>query len=94
MSRCWRASTRLPNASRGGPAARCPPRSASRSTRAFAERLIPAEWRRGHPFGRYFDSVEAQLHFDLFALVPAGFELQSLYEERSGLRDILAAASA
>ncbi|WP_438036420.1 asparagine synthase (glutamine-hydrolyzing) [Sorangium sp. So ce204] len=69
---------------------------------AFAERLVPAELRRAHPFARYFHGVEAQLHFDLFVLlfvghrgqVPAGFELQSLYEERSGLREMLAAASA
>lgn len=70
--------------------------------RRFGYAPPPAELRRAHPFARHFDGVEAQLHFDLFALlfvghrgqVPAGFELRSLYDERHGLREILAAHAA
>jgi hypothetical protein len=68
---------------------------------AFVRSIMPDDLRQTHPFRQSFDGPEAQLFFDLFALifvghrgiVPEGFEVRDLYHDRWGLRDVLARAA-
>jgi asparagine synthase (glutamine-hydrolysing) len=69
---------------------------------AFVRSIQPDDLRRSHPFRQAFDSPESQLVFDVFVLIfaghrgaiPEGFEVRELYQDRWGLRDLLATAAA